>query len=91
MHKESFYHFILYTLLKEGRSNLRFKIESLIIGKRKASIHYFAMLYAGCDIPSFHYIKDLFEKEHSGMILGIADKEIETDEYGLMTGRILIE
>ncbi len=88
MHKESFYQFILYTLLQEGKSNIPFKIEVLLLGKQLASKHYFIKLYKGCDIPSFFHIKKLFEKEYSYYLLDIKEANIQKDENGLMTGNL---
>jgi len=88
MRKESLYQFILYTLLMEEKSNLLFMIAGLIVGKWIASIHYFSRLYAGCDIPSFLHLKDLFEKEHPNMLLGVTIEDIEKDEHGVMTGKM---
>lgn len=88
MHKDSLYRFVLYALLNDRRSNLCLKLEALLFGKRNASIRYFAILFSGCDIPSFLHVKKQFEEEHLDMRLPIIVEDIEKDEYGLMTGRL---
>ena len=88
MYKKSFYRFILYVLLKEGKSNFFFKLEAILLGKQYASKHYFFKLFRGCDVPSFLYVKKLFEKEVFHDFLDVKECDVEIDEKGLMTGRI---
>jgi len=86
MHKESFYQFILYTLLREGKSNIPFKLKVILLGKRYASRRYFMKLFKGCDIPSFMNLKEEFEKDHSQYSLDMQAENIKKDGNGLMTG-----
>ena len=88
MHKESFYQFILYTLLRERKSNVPFKMEAALSGKQRASKRWFCKLFRGCDIPSFLYLKSQFERDFPRYILGIKDSEIGKDMNGLMTGNL---
>lgn len=88
MHKESFYQFILYVLLREEKSNVPFKFEAMLFGKQRASRRYFLKLFKGCDIPSFLHIKELFENEHPQYSFDINDSNIEKEKSGLMTGNL---
>ena len=88
MHKESFYQFILYTLLREGKSNILFKTEAMLLGKQRASTRYFSKLFQGCDVPSFLHIQNLFNKEHPQCRFEMNEFNIDTDSHGLMTGHI---
>ena len=90
MHKESFYQFILYVLLREEKSNVPFKLETMLLGKQRASQRYFLKLFRGCDIPSFLHMKELFEKDYPQYPLDINDSDIGRDKNGLMTGILTI-
>lgn len=89
MRREPFYQFILYTLLREGKSNVPFKLEALLLGKQRASRHFFGILFKGCDISSFMNMKEAFEKEKVLYPLEIKEEAIEKDVNGLMTGHLL--
>ena len=89
MHKESLYQFILYTLLRERKSNVPFKMEAVLFGKQRASRRWFCKLFKGCDISSFLYLKSQFEKDCPRYILDIKDSEIRRDMNGLMTGDLI--
>jgi hypothetical protein len=89
MHKESFYQFILYVLSQEGRSNLPFRIESMLLGKRRASKRWFFRLFNGCDIPSFLHLQKQFNEEHPQYSFAPKVSDIKTDTNGLMTGEMV--
>ena len=88
MHKESLYQFILYTLLREGKSNLPFILESMLLGKQRAVRHWFQILFKGCDIPSFLHMKERFEQDFPQHAFEIKNSNLKTDANGLMTGEV---
>ena len=90
MHKESFYQFILFVLLREGKSNIPFRIEAMLLGKQYASRHYFKKLFKGCDMPSFMNLKVQFENEWPQYFFDLKISDIEKDKNGLMNGSLLI-
>ena len=84
MHKESLYQFILYALLREGKSNVPFKMEAMLLGKRRACRHWLSRLFNGCDIPSFIHMKNQFNEEHPQYAFDVKASDIKTDSNGLM-------
>ena len=90
MHKDSFYQFILFVLLREGKSNIPFRIEAMLRGNQYASKHYFKKLFKGCDMPSFMNLKVQFENECPQYLFDGRICDIERDKNGLMAGSLLI-
>mgnify|MGYP006988854591 CR=1 FL=1 len=88
MRKDPLYHFILYVLLQERKGDIPFKIESLLFGRRRASVRCFARLFAGCDVATYRHYRDLFEKEHPEYSVGIGQINVMKDGQGLMTGHL---
>ena len=86
MRKESFYLFILYVLRQEGKSYIPFKIESLLLGKRRASVHWFRRLFAGCDVASFKNYVQMFQQEYPTIPFAMDDAIYVLDNNGVMIG-----
>lgn len=56
--------FILLVLLREGKSNAKYHLYRLVLGKKRAARIYFGKLFEGCDLPTYLYYCSLYEKQY---------------------------
>ena len=77
--------FILFVLLQEGKSNIKYLIYHFIFGENLAVSRYFKNIFQGCDNATFLYYCDLFKKEYNKDL----SIKVELDSNDLLTGKIL--
>lgn len=84
MEYQKLHRFILFVLLLEGKSNLKYNFLRILLGKRTASVFYFKTLFSKCDNATFQYYCSLFrEKINDDFFV-----DVELDAYKMLTGNI---
>lgn len=63
MEYQKLHRFILFVLLLEGKSNLKYNFLRILLGKRIASLLYFKTLFSKCDNATFQYYCNLFREK----------------------------
>lgn len=85
MEYKSLHGFILFVLLHEGKSNLRYLISRFIFGEKIAIRRYFKILFKGCDNGTFLYLQNQYKKE-TNIDLYI---KVVVDSNNILTGEVL--
>lgn len=84
MEYQKLHRFILFVLLLEGKSNLKYNFLRILLGKRIASVFYFKTLFSKCDNATFQYYCNLFrEKINDDFTISV-----ELDSHNMLTGKI---
>lgn len=77
--------FILFVLLLEGKSNIKYYVYRFIFGDRFAMRKFFRVIFQGCDNSTFLHYCNLFKEKYNKNIY----IKVEIDSYNLLTGNIL--
>lgn len=83
MDYKKLHEFILFVLLQEGRSNIKYNICHFIFGERFATRHYFKIIFEGCDNSTFLHYCHLFKEKFNNDIsikVGLNSKVFLTGE-----------
>ncbi|MDR0560996.1 MAG: hypothetical protein LBG92_12600 [Prevotellaceae bacterium] len=56
--------FILYSLRREGKSNIGFRLACVFSGKKRATRRYFKKMFTDCDIATYRHFCKQFCEEH---------------------------